>query len=106
MVKRYRNGHIDIKLEQAVIREFRLQHITERDVMAQVLNELIDVDCYIIGEPYSMGNFDLAYSLYCAYNGFVYVLTGNEVHRLTKGYLVKMYNRKPTEDELILINNM
>lgn len=72
--------------------------------IAELFDEL---DCSFIGEPYSMGNFSMAHTIYNAHSGAFYTLIYSEINdTLLKNKPLYLTARDATDDDLIaLIEN-
>lgn len=72
--------------------------------MVELLDEL---DCSFIGEPYSVGNFSMAHTIYNARSGSYYTLIYSEINdTLLKNKPLYLTARDATDDDLIaLIEN-
>lgn len=57
------------------------------------------LDCYIIGEQYCLGNFDMAFDIYNNYTDLIYCVPYSELNKLKNGEEIKLYGHTPDDDE-------
>lgn len=106
MERRYKNGNIDIKIDSDALKTLVQNKAGFQEIFVQFVNQMSAVDCYLLGDPWCMGNDCMAYTFYCANNGLVYDITDRMIYRFSNNYVVKCQGYKPSAEQLAVINNM
>ena len=91
------NGNLVIHMKDATVTDIR-------DAW-YLLNVILDsMDCYCIGEQFSLGNFDMGQMIYNAHDDLVYTLPMSDLYKLMGGEEITLYARTPDEDDRELID--
>lgn len=99
---RFKNGNINIKLFPETIEKLKSGKVS---LMESLSNALFAVDCYLYGESFCIGNYDMAVSIYNYYSDKCYIVLFSEIDKLLDGKTLKLYATNPTETDRELINN-
>ncbi len=97
MTKRFKNGNINVKLSEETIEKWRkgLFH-----VMETLFNELENVDTYMVGEQFNLGNSAVGITVYnCNQDKCYTVNLDRDIATLLDGKTLKLYAREPDEND-------
>lgn len=97
MTKRFKNGNINVKLDADTIARWRkgLLH-----AMETLLNELENVDTYMIGEEFNLGNSAVGITVYSYYADKCYTVNlDSDLDTILDGKTLKLYARDPDEND-------
>lgn len=89
----FKNHNINIKLD------WYYKDLFNDDNWGTLNAILTKLDCYIIGEPFSIGNFDAGYMVYNLHSDMCYTLSGQKMADFKEGKSVKLYAYKPNTDD-------
>jgi len=98
--KEFKNGNINIKLDNDAIEEFK------KDELLFLCDCLSWIDCDFIGETYCLSNYDIGHTLYNSYSDLVYIFPWSCLEDLKQGKTVKLYARKPDKWDRGLIEGV
>ena len=99
MVNRYKNGSLLIHVYLPDEKRKSYLNQTPLDIIIQ---DLDSVDCYLVGEPFSLGNYSVGWLVYNAHDDLVYTLNLGE---LENSRTIRLYPRKPDRFDREIINN-
>ncbi len=97
--KEYKNGNITVKLDKTAIEDMKKD---ETLIISDILSWL---DCYFIGETYCLNNWETGHTLYNVYSDLVYIFPWRYLETLKAGKTVRLYARKPDENDRETIKN-
>ncbi len=101
-IKEFNNGNINIKLDNGLIEDIKVGHVSVIEILSSVLDSL---DCYLIGEEFCISNFDMGVLVYNVYSDKVYILSFGDIEdKLLKGQTMKLYARIPDDEDRNEIN--
>lgn len=89
----YKNGNISIRYDHDAIEK------SKSDQLLTISEVLFEIDCNFIGETYCLSNYETGHTVYNAYSDLVYIFPWSTIDRLEAGKTVKLFGRKPDEDE-------
>lgn len=92
-IKEFINGNINLRFDRNMIEE------AQKDDVLTLASLLETLDCYFIGETYSLSNYETGHTIYNAYSDLMYVFAWNALEELKQGKTVKLYARKPGETD-------
>ena len=84
METRYKNGSIHIKIDSYKLEELVKMKADFGTLFAQFQEQMTNVDCYIEGDPFCMGNDCMAIDFYCSYNGLYYRVTDRDIKKFAE----------------------
>ena len=99
MVNRYKNGSLLIHVYKPSERSNDYIKQTSLDVLIQDLDA---VDCYLVGEPFSLGNYSIGWLIYNAHDDLVYTLNLGE---LETSKLIRLHPRRPDKYDREILND-
>lgn len=108
MVKEFKNGNINIRLEKDEIKQLNINETSEADFwkLYAFVGALLDnIDCDYLGDFYSRGNSCQAIDIYNHRTDRIFTICDYEFYSLSEGLTVKLIGRKPTEDESKILND-
>ena len=108
MVKEFKNGNINIRLDRDEIKQLNIDETSENDfwkLYAFVGTLLDSIDCDYLGDFYSMGNSIQAIDIYNHRTDRIFTICDFEFYSIAEGLMVKLIGRKPTEDESEIMND-
>lgn len=106
MERRYKNGNIDVKIDSDALNTLMKNRAGFKDVFDQFANQMSNVDCHLLGNPWCMSNYCVAYTFYCANNGLAYNITDSMIYEFAENKVIKCQGYKPSAEQLAAINNM
>ena len=86
-IKEFKNGNLHIK--------YSTDH-NEWEMLSGILERL---DCYVVGEEFCLGNYDMGCMIYNAYSDLVYIFRFGDFEKLEEGKTIILYARKPDSEE-------
>ena len=86
-IKEFKNGNLHIN--------YSADH-DEWETLSGILERL---DCYIVGEEFCLGNYDMGCMIYNAYSDLVYIFRFGDIDKLDEGKTLVLYGRKPDSIE-------
>lgn len=95
--KEFENGNIVMKFDKEMIEEMK------KDEVLIVSEALSLLDCVFIGETFCLNNFETGHLVYNCYSDLVYIFPWSCLETLKEGKQIRLYARKPTEDDRELI---
>ena len=100
-IKEFGNGNINLRFTPEQIEEVKTGKISDVEVISWILDE---IDCYFIGEQYCLSNYCMGATIYNAYSDLCYTINFSDVEDvLMTGRHIKLYARKPDEDDREII---
>ena len=97
-IKVFNNGNINCKLDGT--------ETQNETLLVNLLWDLFDNNCDILGDEYFIGNFTMALDLYNYYNNTIITIIYSELEKLAHGKTVKLYARQPNANDLENINKI
>ena len=86
-VKEFKNGNINIHFAAEEIAEINSDDM--QSGLSSLINDLYWIDCYMLGDSYSWGNFTMAQTIYNAYSDVCYTLDLSDIYAvLMRGKLL------------------
>ncbi len=93
----FKNGNLSIHVEKEDLEDYL------KDQVFFLSDLLWHMNCEFIGETFCLSNWETGHLIYNSYMDCCYIFPWRELETLADGKTVKLYARKPTEDELELI---
>lgn len=101
-IKEFKNGNLSIRFTKLDALNIEIGHVSAMEVLSWLLEKL---DCVIIGDEFNLNNYDMGVMIYNRYSDLVYIMSLNEADKkFTEGKWLRLYGRKPTEDDRVLID--
>lgn len=95
--KVFKNGNINYRFSREEREEIRLGYTYADEVFVY---DMEDADLEIIGDEYTVGNFEMARTLYNPKTEKVYILLlGEMLKAVSSGKTIKLYASTPSEDQ-------
>jgi len=82
-----------------------LKNLGLHNLLVKVINDLDGIDCYIVGDEFSLGNSDCGYSVYCANTDRIYTLSVSILMDIQSGVDCRLYPHELDNDERELVNS-
>ena len=98
--KEFKNGNISIKYDADTIKEAQKDELL---TLSEILNS---IDCHFVGETFCLGNYAMGHLIYNTYSDLVYVFNWQWLKTLKQGKTVKLYARKPDDNDKKVIETM
>lgn len=92
-IKEFKNGNLHIKYDEYMMRNAECD---EWRTLGEVLDSL---DCYFVGEEFSLGNWSMGCMIHNAHSDLVYIFNFEDLKNLKEGKTVVLYGHKPDEEE-------
>ena len=86
--KRFKNGNINIRFFKENIKDCKAGKFSDIELLSSALE---NVDCYIIGEQFSLSNYAMGCLIYNAYMDCIYILNFNDLDILLQDKTLKLY---------------
>ena len=87
-IKRFKNGNFNFALGKEDREEMRRTPSRDMEIIQE---HLFHYDMYVVGDPFSLGNFDMGVNLYSTYFDKIYLFPFSCLDQLQKGESVKFY---------------
>lgn len=100
--REFKNGNINIKFFDENIKDLKSGKFSDIELLSFALD---NVDTYFIGEEFCLSNYEMGVELYNCRIDKIYILAFSDLEKLASGKTLKLYARKPTEDDREIINN-
>ena len=84
METRYKNGSIHIKTDSYKLENLVKMKADFRAIFVQFQEQMTNVDCYVEGEPFCMGNDCMAVDFHCTYNDLYYRVTDRDIKKFAE----------------------
>lgn len=96
-IKEFKNGNLSIRFPAEEMERLKKGTISAIEVISWTLDEL---DCYFIGEEFSLGNYAMGAMIYNCYSDLVYIINFNDIlETLARGRWLRLNARKPNIDD-------
>lgn len=104
MIRCYKNGNIDIRIDKDTLKELRNKCGNDRltyynQIYYIVCTELDSYDTCVVGDPFCMGNDCIAYKLYCYRTDKSGILLDRDIYKLMSGSCIKITMSTPDKYE-------
>lgn len=96
-IKEFANGNLNIKYTPEDIEQ------SKKDTMLVLAEILSSLDCYFVGDDFSLGNYAMGHMVYNAHSDFMYLFAWNHIDNLMHGKTVKLYASRPDKDDRELL---
>lgn len=99
---RFRNGNMNIRFTSDEIAAVNSGRYSDIELLSWILSEL---DCEFLGDEFCLSNYETGCLIYSYYFDKIYILAFSDIENvLMKGKTLKLYRRKPDENEREMIN--
>lgn len=92
-IKEFKNGNMHIEYDEYTMKS------AVRGKWRTLVEVLDGLDCYLVGEEFSLGNWSMGCMIYNAYSDLVYIFDLADFKKLVEGKTVILYGHKPDEEE-------
>ena len=96
--KEFKNGNISIHYDADTIEQ------AKSDEILTISSILDGIDCYFVGDTFCLNNYETGHLVYNTYSDLVYIFAWSLLEDLKQGKTIKLYARKPDEDDREVIN--
>lgn len=93
----FKNGNLSIRVEKKDLEDYL------KDQVFFLSDLLWHMNCDFIGDTFCLSNWETGHLIYNGYMDCCYIFPWRELETLADGKTIKLYARKPTEDERELI---
>lgn len=102
-IKEFKNGNISIRFPLEYKEKLLAGSISAVEVLSFVLEE---IDCYFIGENFSISNYDTGMLIYNCYSDLVYIIAVSDILEVLANFRwLRLYARKPSDIDREIIEN-
>lgn len=103
-IKEFSNGNISIRFSPDDMRALNEKRYSSTELLSWVLEEL---DCYLVGDEFCLGNYATGAMIYNCYSDLVYIINLNDIDDiLTVGRWLRLYARKPDKDDREILKGL
>lgn len=100
-IKEFKSGNLNIKLNPETLKEIESGKTSDIENISWLLDTL---DCYFVGEEFSLSNFDMGANIYNCHSDVIYIISFSDIEtKLKAGKTLKLYGRKPDKDDREII---
>ena len=75
------------------------------DLLVKIVTDLDSINCYLIGDEFSLGNSDSGYRIYCANTDTIYTLSLRRLLSVQLDNICILYAEKLDDDDRELVNS-
>lgn len=76
-----------------------------RDLLVKIVTDLDGIDCYLVGDEFSLGNLDCGYRIYCANTDMIYTLSLSRLLDIQRDSVCILYAEDLDDDDRELVNS-
>ena len=95
----FKNGNLNIRIEKEDLEDYL------KDQVFFLSDLLWYMNCEFIGETFCLSNWETGHLIYNSYMDCCYIFPWRELETLANVKTVKLFTRKPTEEERMIIES-
>lgn len=101
-IREFGNGNITFRLPPEDLKKIQEGKMFVAESISWILDEL---DCYIVGEKFCLGNYSMGIMIFNAYSSLCYVMDLSDIYEiLLKGKRLRLYAKDPDGYDWEIIN--